>query len=72
MTIRHVIDYYMDGHCMIAFCKVCSAEGDKLIEDCPQQVPDPKKYTPKYSDGPIKKLDGGNQTDKQELLKNRG
>jgi len=58
MTIRHVIDYYMDGHCMIAFCKVCSAEGDKLIEDCPQ----------KYEN----KLDGRNQTDKQELLKNRG
>lgn len=35
MTIRHAIDYYMDGHSMIAFCKVCSAEGDKLIDDCP-------------------------------------
>lgn len=35
MTIRHVIDYYLDGYCMIAFCKVCSAESDKLLEDCP-------------------------------------
>jgi len=34
MTTRHVIDYYMDGFTMIAFCKVCSAEGDALFEEC--------------------------------------
>lgn len=34
MTTRHVTDYYMDGHIAIAYCKVCSAEGDKLFEDC--------------------------------------
>lgn len=39
MTIRHVIDYYMDNHIMIAFCKVCSAEGDKLLEECPGKFP---------------------------------
>jgi hypothetical protein len=31
---RHVIDYYLDSHVTIAFCKVCSAEGEKLIDDC--------------------------------------
>lgn len=34
MTKLHTIDYYMDGHVAIAFCKICSAEGDKLLEDC--------------------------------------
>lgn len=34
MTKQHVIDYYMDGHVAVAFCKVCSAEGKKLLEDC--------------------------------------
>lgn len=34
MTKLHTIDYYMDGHIAIPFCKVCSAEGDKLLEDC--------------------------------------
>lgn len=41
---KHVTDYYMDGHIAISFCKVCSAEGLKLLADCPQ-IPDaPKKY----------------------------
>lgn len=46
----HVIDYYMDGHVAIAFCKVCSAEGDKLFDDCPQKYEnklDEKKLTAK-------------------------
>lgn len=34
MTRRHVTDFYMDGHIAVAFCKVCSAEGDKLFDDC--------------------------------------
>ena len=34
MTKRHVIDFYMDGHVAVSFCKVCSAEGDKLFEEC--------------------------------------
>ena len=38
---RHVPDYYMDGHIAIPFCKVCSAEGDELLEECagPIDVP---------------------------------
>ncbi len=50
MTIQHVIDYYMDGYTPIAFCKVCSAEGDKLLEDCPKKIEKPldeKKPTAK-------------------------
>lgn len=50
MTKRHVIDYYMDGHSAISFCKVCSAEGLKLFEDCPGKIEekvDEKKPTAK-------------------------
>lgn len=36
MTKQHAIDYYLDGHVSVAYCKRCSAEGDKLLEDCPQ------------------------------------
>jgi hypothetical protein len=46
----HVIDYYIDNRVMIAFCKVCSAEGQKLLEDCPQKIENPldeKKPTAK-------------------------
>lgn len=35
---RHVIDYYLDGHVTVAFCKICSAEGEKLFEDCSQKI----------------------------------
>lgn len=34
MKKRHVIDYYIDNHVAVAFCKICSAEGQKLLEDC--------------------------------------
>ena len=34
MTKRHVIDFYMDGFQAVQFCKVCSAEGDMLHDDC--------------------------------------
>jgi hypothetical protein len=34
MTTLHVIDYYTDGYTMMAFCKVCSAEGDALLSPC--------------------------------------
>jgi hypothetical protein len=35
MTKRHTVDYYMDGHIAVAFCKICSAEGEKLLgEEC--------------------------------------
>ncbi len=50
MTKRHVIDYYLDGYVTVAFCKICSAEGEKLLEDCPQKIEktlDEKKQTAK-------------------------
>lgn len=34
MTQRHVIDYYLDGHRMISFCKLCSKEERELLEPC--------------------------------------
>ncbi len=34
MTKRHVIDYYMDGHLMVSFCKLCSKEEGALMEPC--------------------------------------
>lgn len=30
----HTIDFYMDGHKAVSFCKVCSKEGDDLEEPC--------------------------------------
>lgn len=31
---RHVTDFYMDNYVAVAFCKVCSAEGERLEDDC--------------------------------------
>ena len=38
MTKQHVIAYYLDGHVQVAYCKKCSAEGQNLLDDCPQKV----------------------------------
>lgn len=38
MTKQHALDYYLDGFVTVAYCKRCSAEGEKLLEDCPQKV----------------------------------
>lgn len=32
--MRHVIDFYLDGHIAVRFCKVCSKEGDELEKPC--------------------------------------
>jgi hypothetical protein len=41
----------MDGYNMVAFCKICSAEGDKLKEDCSGQIrAAPVKITQKILD----------------------
>lgn len=32
--VPHIEDFYMDGHIAIKYCKTCSAEGDKLFEEC--------------------------------------
>jgi hypothetical protein len=53
--IKHQLDHYKDGFVSVAFCKVCAAEGEKLFDPCPQEVLAFKKYSQKYSDGPIKK-----------------
>ena len=39
----HDLGVYEDGWTKIAYCKVCSAEGLALAEDCPQKIiiPDP-------------------------------
>lgn len=31
----HKLDAYRDNQVWIAFCKVCSREGDLLVEECP-------------------------------------
>lgn len=31
----HKLSAYQDGRNWIAFCKVCSREGDLLVEQCP-------------------------------------
>lgn len=72
----HVIDYYMDGYQPVSFCKVCSAEGDKLFDDCSGPITDQiycagltkeefEKRFPKAS----KLLDGSNQDANKALLK---
>lgn len=38
MTKSHDLGYYSDGRVSVVYCKCCSAEGDKLLEDCPQKV----------------------------------
>ncbi len=35
MTIKpHITDFYIDGYNTVTFCKICSAEGLGLVEDC--------------------------------------
>ena len=38
MTKQHTLDYYMDGYIAVPYCKVCSAEGLKLTEDCSGKI----------------------------------
>lgn len=38
MTKQHDIGHYLDGRVQVAYCKRCSAEGQKLFEDCPQKI----------------------------------
>jgi len=38
MTKQHELSYYDDNRVRVAYCKRCSAEGQKLLEDCPQKV----------------------------------
>lgn len=63
MTKQHVIGHYLDGRVQVAFCKVCSAEGDKLLEDCPQEI-SIKIYT-----DPDKINDGFDLTPNDKLTK---
>jgi len=41
MTKQHELAYYNDGHVKVAYCRKCSAEGLKLLEDCPQKIEKP-------------------------------
>ncbi len=41
MTRRHVIDFYLDNHVAVSFCKVCSAEGDRLFDACSGPITEP-------------------------------
>lgn len=38
MTTHHAIDHYKDGRSMVAFCKVCGAEGLELLDDCQKEI----------------------------------
>lgn len=68
MTLSHVPDFYMDGYIAIPYCKVCSAEGDKLFETCSGPIQkteamireDFEKNFPRAA----KLLDAGNKTAK--------
>jgi hypothetical protein len=39
VTRLHKLGNYRDGFKVIEYCVVCSAEGDKLAEDCPGNFP---------------------------------
>jgi len=39
MTRLHKLGTYRDGLVLVEYCSVCSAEGDKLLEDCPGNFP---------------------------------
>ena len=43
MTRLHKFGQYRDGHKVIDYCSVCSAEGDVLLADCPGNFPNPVK-----------------------------
>ena len=46
MIKPHVLAYYEDGRVQVAYCRKCSAEGGKLLEDCPQKIVTPKCDNP--------------------------
>jgi hypothetical protein len=69
MTRRHTVDYYMDNYVPIEFCKICSAEGDRLLEECQGPIASPVLYfrnlTREEFEAQYKKaLDQSNQTAK--------
>lgn len=35
MSRLHKLGKYRDGMALIEYCRVCSAEGNELLEDCP-------------------------------------
>ena len=35
----HTFGQYQDGHCKVDFCRLCGAEGQQLLDDCPGQQP---------------------------------
>lgn len=41
MTKSHDLGHYQDGRVSVAYCKRCSAEGERLLEDCPQKIAKP-------------------------------
>lgn len=43
MTRLHKIGIYKDGYKLVEYCRVCSAEGIDLGDDCPGNFPDPVK-----------------------------
>lgn len=64
MTKQHDIGYYDDNHVQVVYCRKCSAEGQKLLEDCPQKVlslADPDKINEDFLNYT---LDEKKQTDK--------
>lgn len=38
MTKQHDIGHYLDGRVSVEFCKICSAEGEKLLDECLQKI----------------------------------
>lgn len=54
MTKPHSTGTYKAGHELVAFCRVCGAEGLELLDDCPRKIINKEE----------KSLDGKKQTAK--------
>lgn len=47
---KHKLSTYGIEHNKISFCRICSAEGQQLLENCPGEVPILKAKSPSQKD----------------------
>lgn len=62
MTRLHQLRKYRDGLVLVEYCRVCSAEGNDLLEPCPGNFPKPVE----------KSIDDKKQPDNDDVIENSG
>lgn len=62
MTRLHKLGKYRDGLALVEYCRVCSAEGNELLDDCPGNFPNKDE----------KFIDGMKQADRSVVIENSG